>query len=90
MSLEEQLENTAFQYLTRFLDAELTLTTKRGRFAVFRPRGCLHVQGKWLALGHPCGDPLLFRPEEILHVSGGVSVEPFNGYQLFQGIPDTL
>jgi hypothetical protein len=88
MNLEQQLADGGFKALIRFLDAELTLHTSKGTFALFSPRSCLHVENGKLILGHPCELGLAFERADILHVSSGVSVSPYPnlGHRLFQRI----
>jgi len=85
MDLEQQLASIGLGRMAQLLSAELTITTKRSRFAVFKPKTCLWVQDGKLCLGHPCATVLLrFAPEEVLHVGSGVSVTP--QHPLFQWV----
>jgi hypothetical protein len=88
MNLAEQLAGAGFKALIRFLDAELTIYSTRGTYAVFRPRESLHVANGRLVLGHPCEAGLAFERTEILGVSGGVSILPYpsHGHRLYQKV----
>ena len=88
--LAGELVRAGFRPIAPLLDAELTLYTTHGRYAVFRPRSALRIRDGHLVLAHPCEAGLAFARADILGVSGGVTVEPYGGYQLFQAIPDSL
>lgn len=83
-----QLASIGLGRLARFLDCECTLVTKRGRYAIFKPRSCLYVQNGQLCVGHPCGTPLRFSRSEILLISSGVPILPYRPDELFQRIVD--
>lgn len=91
MTLEEQLADSDFRFLIRHLGAELTLITSKGSFALFHPRQCLRIEDRRLVLGHPCEQGISFTRNEILGVTGGVSILPYAGpgHRLFQRVlPD--
>jgi hypothetical protein len=73
-SLEDELTRIGLVSVARQLDAQFTLRTVKGDFAVFLPRACISVTADGrLRLGHVCaGGGLYFSKPEILHVFPGV------------------
>jgi hypothetical protein len=93
MNLEDQLRSFGLPHLASMLDAELTIESCKGTYAIFWPKQCLRVAGDKLILAHPCeSGGLSFSRDDILRISSGVSVVPYSGpgrrHSLFQRVID--